>query len=218
LIGRLNAAGLTIEAVEKEVRRRLADENYVREPKVTVSVDEYRSQRLFVMGEVRAPGAYPLTRETTLIEVLARAGSTTAEAAGVVVIMRPSTNASRNQPTTSNQGVAGPATEVLRIDLKELQTGQLQSNPALRDGDTVFVPRGERIYIFGHVRAPGAYALQRNMTVLEALAVAGGVTDRGATNRVRISRMVNGKKHEIGTKLTELVQPGDTLIVPERFF
>jgi len=75
------------------------------------------------------------------------------------------------------------------------------------------------VYVFGHVKNPSAYALQqKNTTVLQALSLAGGVTDRGSTSRIRIVRIVNGEKKEFKVKLTDLVQPGDTIIVGERFF
>jgi polysaccharide export outer membrane protein len=75
------------------------------------------------------------------------------------------------------------------------------------------------VYVFGQVKNPGAYALQRqNTTVLQALALAGGVTDRGTTARVRIMRTENGKEQEIRAKLSDFVRPGDTIMVPERFF
>ena len=81
------------------------------------------------------------------------------------------------------------------------------------------MPRAESIYVFGQVKSPGAYALQSvETTVLQALSLAGGVTDRGATNRIKIVRVVKGEKVEIKVKLTDLVQPGDTIVVPEKSF
>ena len=81
------------------------------------------------------------------------------------------------------------------------------------------MPRAQSIYVFGHVKNPGAYAMQQtDTTVLQALSLAGGVTDRGTTSRIKIVRIVNGDKKELKVKLTDLVQPGDTVIVSERFF
>jgi polysaccharide export outer membrane protein len=111
------------------------------------------------------------------------------------------------------------AENIDRIDIKDLQAGTLSQNAALHHGDTIFVPRAESIYVFGQVRTPGAYALQqRNTTVLQALSLAGGVTDRGSTGRIRIARIVDGEKQELKVKLGDTVQPGDTIIVQERFF
>ena len=94
----------------------------------------------------------------------------------------------------------------------------LSQNIALKDGDTIFVPRAESVYVFGQVKNPGAYAIQRNTTVLQALSLAGGVNERGATGRIKIVRIEKGKTLEIKVKLTDIVRPGDTIMVPERFF
>jgi polysaccharide export outer membrane protein len=80
------------------------------------------------------------------------------------------------------------------------------------------VPKAHGVYVFGQVKTPGAYAMEKGTTVLQALSLAGGVTDRGSTGRVKIVRSVDGKKTELKAKLTDLVEPGDTLIVGERFF
>ena len=110
-------------------------------------------------------------------------------------------------------------TNVVRVNLRDLEQGVLSQNAALTDGDTIFVSRAESVYVFGQVKSPGAYALQRqNTTVLQALALAGGVTDRGTTGRIRIMRTENGKEQEIHVKLGEIVRPGDTIMVGERFF
>jgi polysaccharide export outer membrane protein len=74
------------------------------------------------------------------------------------------------------------------------------------------------IYIYGQVRSPGAYPVQKGTTVMQALTLAGGLTDRGSTRRIKILRTVDGKKKELAVKLTDLVHPGDTVIVSERFF
>ena len=100
-----------------------------------------------------------------------------------------------------------------------MQNGVFTDNVVLRDGDTIFVPRAESVYVFGQVKNPGAYSLQqKNTSVLQALSLAGGVTDRGSVGRVRVVRIVNGEKKEFKVKLTDVVAPGDTIIVGERFF
>jgi polysaccharide biosynthesis/export protein len=215
LIGRILAGGLTLRDLEAELRKRLAD-GYFKNPQVSVAVEQYRSQRIFVIGEVRAPGAYPLTGDMTLIEALARAGSTTQEAAGEAVISRAPVGKTPTAPILPNQDEAA---EVVRVNIRDLQGGQLSHNIALRDGDTIYIPRAETIYVFGQVRTPGAYPLRSmDTTVLQALSLAGGVTDRGSTNRIKIVRIVNGQKVELNAKLGDPVKPGDTIIVRERFF
>jgi len=215
LIGRVKAGGLTLKQIEAELRRRLAPD-YFKNPQLTVAIDTYRSQRVFVVGEVRTPGTYVLTGDMSLIEVLSRAGSATAFASGEVIVVRVADGEAPGRPLLPNEDATSTA---MRVDLKELQSGALLKNIALRDGDTIYVPRAETIYVSGQVKNPGAYALQtKDTTVLQAISLAGGVTDRGSTRRIKIVRLVKGKKTEIKVKLGDIVLPGDTVIVPERFF
>jgi polysaccharide export outer membrane protein len=213
LIGRITASGQTLRAIEGELKKRLSD-GYLRNPQVTVAVETYQSQRIFVMGEVRSPGSYALTGDMTLIEALSRAGSTTAQASDEVLIVRPKAGVAAGGPVMPNQADA----EIIRVNVRELQAGSLSQNVSLKDGDTLVVPKAQAVYVFGQVRAPGAYAAEKGTTVLQALSLAGGVTDRGSTSRLVIVRTVDGKKKEIKAKLTDTVEPGDTLIVKERFF
>ena len=211
LVGRVKAGGLTLRAFEVELKAKLAD-GYFRNPQVTVGVEQYRSQRVFVMGEVRAPGPVSLTGGMTLIEALSRAGSTLQTASGEVAVVRAQ---DARTPVLVDQG---SGTEVFRASIRELESGSLAQNIELRDGDTVFVPRAETAYVFGQVKNPGGYAVQKDTTVLQALSLAGGVTENGAMNRVRVVRIIAGNKKEVKVNLTDVVRPGDTIIVPERYF
>jgi polysaccharide export outer membrane protein len=214
MIGQVKAAGLTLPQVEAGLKERLSPA-YFKNPQLNVAVEQYRSQRIFIVGEVRQPGAYPLSGNMTLIEALAQAGSTSADAAGHAVIVHRPLDGARTSPTIR---IGEANTDVVRVELKELETGALANNLQLRDGDTIFVPRAETAYIFGQVRSPGGYVINKATTVLQALSLAGGVTDRGSTTRVRVIRVVDGAKKEIKVRLSDLVQAGDTIMVPERFF
>ena len=217
LIGRFKAGGLTLRAVEDGLKRRLTDEGYFKHPQITVSIETYRSRKLFIIGEVRNPGTYPLSGNMNLVEAIARAGSTLPSASGEAVIVHAGENATG---PTMPAGETDKEMDVIRVNLRQLENGELSQNAALRDGDTIFVPRAQSIYVTGQVKNPAAYTLQQqSTTVLQALAMAGGVTDRGATNRITITRIVDGVKKEIhGVKLTDIVQPNDTIVVPSRFF
>lgn len=197
LIGRVTAAGLSLRDLEAEIGRRLSD-GFVNDPQITLAIDQYRSQMVHVVGEVRQPGSYPFTGAMRLIEILARAGSTTERAGGTIVITRSS--------------------ETIRISLAGLQTGAAAQNIPLGDGDTVFVPRAEMFFVLGEVRTPGTFPIVEPTTVLQALALAGGLTERGSGKRVRVIRIVKGTKTERKIKLDEFVQTGDTVIVGQRFF
>jgi polysaccharide export outer membrane protein len=214
LIGRVQAAGLTVRGLETHIRGALAN-GFLKDPQVTVTVEEYGSQRVFVVGEVRQPGTYLLTGRMTLIEVLARAGSTTPEARGEVLIVRP-----REALGAADQPLAPDASEaeVSRIDLRQLENGTLAGTVLVKSGDTLVVPRADLVYVLGEVRSPGAYPFGKGTTVLQALSLAGGVTERGATNRARVVRTIQGERKELKIALSELVLAGDTIIVPEKFF
>jgi len=215
LIGRVKAGGLTLRQVEAQLKQQLKDGSFFTNPQLSVAIEQYKSQKVFIVGEVRSPGTYPLSGDMNLVEALARAGSTLPSASGDAIIVHAVT-----------PGVSGPtlptrddAPNVEHVDLRELQSGVFSLNAALRDGDTIFIPRAESVYVFGHVKNPGAYALQhKNTTVLQTLALAGGVTDRGSTSRVQIIRVVSDQKKELNVKLTDAVLPGDTIVVRERFF
>ena len=232
LIGRVVAAGRTVEELEAALRTRLLD-GYFRDPRVTVAVAEYRSRQVFVMGEVRSPGAYPLAADTTLIEILSLAGSLTSQASGVAIVVRangaPPGRAAGEPPFAENGG-GPPAADnggagalpadsgTVRVNLRDLEGGDLSRNIVLRDGDTVFVPRAETFYVFGEVRSPGSFPIQEGLTVLQALSLAGGANEFAALNRITILRMVDGEQVEIRVKLDDLVQRDDTIRVPVKFF
>lgn len=213
LIGRVKAGGLTLRELEAELKKLLGD-GFFKDPQLAVGVDAYRSQKVHIVGEIRNPGTYPLTGEMSLIEAIARAGSTLPSASGEALIVRARSGKQNTGPLMPN----GIDNEATTVDLKELQSGALSKNVALKDGDTIFVPRAETVYVFGQVRSPGAYSIQRNTTVLQALSLAGGINDRGATTRIKIVRIEQGKTIEVKVKLTDIVRPGDTIMVPERFF
>jgi polysaccharide export outer membrane protein len=214
LVGRVKAGGLTLRELEAELKR-LLKEGFFKDPQLSVGVEKYLSQKIHIVGEVRQAGTYPLTGDMSLIEAIARAGSTLPTASGEALIVRAKVGVSSDRPILPD----GEQTDVQTVDLKQLQSGALGQNVALRDGDTIFVPRAESVYVFGQVRNPGAYPLQqRDTTVLQALSLAGGVNERGATGRIKIVRIEKGKTVEVKVKLTDPVRPGDTIIVPERFF
>ena len=191
------------------IKARLAD-GYLRHPQVTVDVDQFRSQNVFVMGEVRSPGKYVLSGPVTLLDALARAGSTT-DAAGAVLILHPKDEIA-GAPTLPDQRDA----EVVTVNLRDIQDGRLSRNVTIRDGDTIFVTKSERFFVVGFVRNAGSYVLERDMTVLQAISTAGGIIERGSNSRLRIVRVVGDKRKEFDAKPTDLVKAGDTIVVRQR--
>jgi polysaccharide biosynthesis/export protein len=213
IVGRVRAGGLTVRQLQDALTHQLAD-GYFKDPRVTVVVQDYRSQRIFIVGEIRNPGTYTLTRATTLVEALALAGSTTTNAGGVALLRRRTDGAPSLGPLTRT----GEEASEVRVDLSDLQEGVLSNNPILRDGDTIAVPRAAPVYVFGYVGRPGEYTIGRGATLRQVLSLAGGISQRGAEGRIKIVRMVDGNEQEIKVELDDRVRPGDTIVVPERFF
>ena len=214
LIGRIQVGGKALRAIQEELTRRLAA-GYLRSPQVTILVDQFRSQSIFVLGEVRQPGKHPISGNLTLLEALSQAGGPTTSAGTEVIVRRP-------KDPTATAGPIDPTDDttsevVARVSLEDLQSGRA-SNIAIRDGDNIFVPKAETFFVTGHVRSPGPYVWEEGMTVLIAISKAGGITERGARNRVKIVRIVNGERREIRVEMTDLVLPNDTIDVPQRYF
>jgi polysaccharide export outer membrane protein len=210
-LGRVPAGGRAVADVAALLRLRLAD-GYLRDPQVTVEVEVFRSQSVFVMGEVRSPGKYVLSGAVTLLDALAQAGATTASAGDEVLILHPNGGIIADVPTLPDR----PDALIEHINLREIEDGRLSRNVMIRDGDTIFVPRVDRFFVVGMVRNPGSFPLERNMTVLQAISTAGGITERGSNRRLKIQRIVNSKRKELAAKPTDIVQPGDTIVVPQR--
>ena len=202
LIGRIKAAGLSVRAIEQELTRKLKDGLYVN-PQVSIEIAEYRSQVVYVTGSVRTPGAVSLTGNLSVMEALARAGSPTADAGPYILI---------------NRRRSAEPQDAQRISMADLQSGRAQQI-MLGDGDTIFVPKAETFYVTGYVKNPGPYLLGGEMTVAQAISLAGGVTERGSKSRMRITRTIDGKQVVLkDVKLADRVQPGDSVEVLPRFF
>jgi polysaccharide export outer membrane protein len=211
MLGRVQAGGRMLRDIEADISKKLED-GFVRRAQVTIDVEQFRSRSIFIVGEVRSPGKYPLTGQTTVIEALASAGSTTANASSEILILR-SRSADPSKPILLD---AANQANITRISLTDLQLGRLSENINLQEGDTIFVPKAERFFVTGQVRSPGAYTHERGLTVLQAISLAGGLTEKGSNRRMKAIRTVNGKKAEVKIGLTDVVLPGDTLVIPQR--
>jgi polysaccharide export outer membrane protein len=211
-IGRVKAGGLTARQVGDEITKRLKQSYYVN-PQVGVEVTKFRSQKVIVLGNVHAPGQYPLTGSMSVLEVLAAAGSPTTTAASYVVVSRPGGSMPRLPQDEPGGGSS------LRLTIRQLQSGQVPPGFALRDNDTINVPKAETVWVTGHVRTTGPVLMDAEMTVMQAISAAGGATEKGAINRARIHRQIDGHVREVrGVKLSDVVKPGDVIEVPQRYF
>lgn len=226
-LGSVKAAKLTVRQFEEAIKKSLQEKRFFKNPQITVTIDQYRSQNVILMGEVGRPGQYPLTGGMTLLDLIANAGALTPAASRIILIVPAAARAEvtgdgAGQPgaaANADPAAASPDSGIVRADFSQLFNGVLDRRIELHDGDIVIATQAERVYILGEVKSPGAHAVQLTTTVQQLLAVAGGQTVDAALNRIKITRFENGATVELkNVKLTELVKPGDTVIVPTKRF
>lgn len=217
LLGRLQVAGLTKGELETLIAK-LFEERYVRNPQVTIFVKEYESKKVAVSGAVKKPDTYEMLGDKTLLEMISLAGGLDKDLGKEIIIFR-----------EQDDGTA----QRISVDLDKLV---YEADPSLNvpvlPGDIVYVPAVEKVRIFvtGAVRTPNLYEVPRSepVTVLKAVTLAGGTTDRASESRVQIIRTdadgkrvtipVNLKKVKRGKVEDPILMKDDLVLVPESYF
>lgn len=206
LIGAVKVTGLSTAQISQKLTDLLAD-GYIVDPHVSVFVEEFRSRKTIIMGQVNKPGVYALSGNTTFLELLSKAGGLTKEAGDKAIIKRKILSPVKQE-------------SIITIDLKKLlEEGDTSSDVMLVDGDNIYVAKAGVFYITGEVKKPDAYKCEEGTTVIKAATMAGGFTDKAANGRIKIIRRVQGKEKIIEkAEMDEPVLPDDIIVVPESFF
>ena len=204
-IGRVLAGGMNPGDLQDRIKNLLSP-SYIKNPQVRVEIDQYKSQSVMVSGEVRQPGKIPMTGAMTVLEALAAAGSPTPAASSELTIARP------RKPGTDQSDA-----EIVRINWKDLQLGK-GTDVVLQDGDLLNIAKAQTFFITGQVKNSSSYVLEPGTTVEQAIAMAGGLAERGSDRRISASRTVNGRRVIVSLNLSDVVQPGDTITVQQRIF
>lgn len=186
----------TVLQLRDDIRQRLKQGGYYTDPVVEVAVASVTSRYVTVLGEVGQPGLVPVERSYRLSEVLARVGGTRATSDDQVLLRR----------------VGG---EELTLGIQDVASGGPDKDPVVNPGDKIFIAAAPTFYIYGQVAAPGAYKLERGMTLRQALARGGGLTERGSDKRVKLFR---GGQQVDRVPLSEPIKGGDTVVIGERIF
>jgi polysaccharide export outer membrane protein len=205
LIGEVKIGGLTPAGAGTEIARQLKRGKYMLNPQVTVVMTELRSRQVSVLGQVNRPGRYAIDDTSAkLTDVLALAGGVSPIGADTVSIV------------LNRHG----KTEKLEIDVAAMvRDGDLSKNIDIQNGDTVYVPRAPTFYVYGEVRRAGSYRFEDNMTVMQAISLGGGLTERATERGITVSRRgSNGKPQRIEVGLNDRVQPDDVIYVKEGWF
>ena len=214
-LGRIEVKGKTLNAVEEMITTGLRN-GFVNKAQVSVQIETFRSRAIYVLGEVKAPGKYTIEGQVTLLEVIAKAGSFTPSAGPEIIVQRYKDGMAAAVASAPAQPGSKDTAEIVRVSVEDLKNGRFTANFLLQDSDTILVPAAERYYVTGFVKTPGSFVLRPGMTVQQAIAEAGGLTERGSTRGIKITRKVNGKDVEINGKMSDLIRPNDTIKVRQR--
>lgn len=205
LAGPVPVAGISAVQAAARIERALKDGDYLRNPHVTLMIVRSSSQQVSVLGEVHTPGQYVVTPNTTVLDLIARAGGVTENSADTIYILHPDGQGNVTRLPVSIGQLSG--------------RGDAAPTQGLHGGDSLLVPKAEQFYIYGEVAKPDRYRLQPGMTVIEAVTLAGGVTARGSDRRVDIKRMgKNGRYVTLHARASDPLQAGDVLRVKESLF
>jgi polysaccharide export outer membrane protein len=204
LVGNLHLGGLTVTEAERAIAKGLKDKDILKAPQVTINVANVRGNQVAVLGQVQKPGRFPLeTTNVRVSELLAAAGGVTKDGDDRVVVT----------------GTRGGKPFRKEVDVQALFAGNATDDVVVQPGDTLFVAKAPSFFLSGEAKTPGNYKVERNMTVQQAVAAGGGITNRGSMGRIRIQRtQPDGRQVTLDPRLTDVVQPGDVLIVRESIF
>ncbi|HEU4816210.1 MULTISPECIES: polysaccharide export protein EpsE [unclassified Janthinobacterium] len=204
LVGNVALGGLSVSAAEKKLGGLLEGGGFLRKAQVNIIVTSLQSQQVSVLGQVNRPGRYPLEGKRSVMDILAMAGGIAGDGSETVSLIR-----KRNGQSTKEE-----------IDIVAMvRDANLNRDFDLAGNDVIYVERAPRFYIYGEVQRPGAFRLERSMTVLQALSVGGGLTARGTERAMRIKRRdADGKIQVITAKHDDLLQVDDVVYVQESLF
>jgi polysaccharide export outer membrane protein len=204
LIGDVKLAGVTPAQGETEIAQRLKKGGFIVEPFVSLNVVQYRGQQVSVLGRVNRPGKYPMEKISRVSDALALAGGIIPDGADVITLVR------------ERDG----KTEYREIDVVALfKPGGEAANELVQDGDVINVARQPMFYIYGEVQRPGAFRLEQNMTVVQALSMGGGITPRGTQRGIKIMRRdAKGVMQKLDAELADPVKKDDVIYVKESLF
>jgi len=207
LAGPVHVSGLSPTEAAHAVEAALREKQILVSPHVSFTIIKSTSQQVSVLGEVRNPGIFSIQSNSTLLELLAQAGGETDQGADTIFVLRSGPDGVMHRLPVNLQGLA------------EATSTPEAAQFTMKGGDQVFIPRAAQAFVTGEVRAPGRFRIDPGMTVLEALAHAGGVTNMGSTRRISIKRAErDGRYRELSGRLTDKVEPNDVITVRERIF
>ena len=217
-VGEIKAQGRSLLEVQKEIEQHLGPK-YIIDPRVSITVTEYKSGKFFVVGNVQKPGTYPLTKTIRVVEAISQAGGVASGTIGkplsgaVAIIIR----AQPGEKLEPKMPDKIPASQKITVSLSGAMAGDSKQNLEIKNGDTIYIPN-LIYYVTGEVKKPDRYPYEEHMTVLMAVTTAGGFTDKASPRRTYIIREQSGVKEKVKTGMDDPIRPSDTIVVPESWF
>jgi polysaccharide export outer membrane protein len=204
LIGNVPVVGLTISQAQEAIANKLGEGHFVAKAQVNILPTLLVGSQVTVVGHVNRPGRYPLqTTNTHVSDALAAAGGVDALGADTIILIQHRAGKDVRKP----------------LDMTELFVKGSQQDELVQGGDTLYLPRQPVFYVYGEVRNPGSFRLERHMTLMQGLAIGGFVNEKGSERRTQIFRQDDdGKTSEIDLNLTDLLKTGDVIFVRSRLF
>ena len=205
LIGAVTIGGLSVSQAQALIEKRLRDGGFVLKPQVTIQTTQIRSSQISILGQVAKPGRYPIEIVGSRVsEMIAAAGGVVPGGADVVTMV----------------GNRDGKPVKIDIDLPLiLQQGRADLDVSVENGDIIYVDRAPTFYMYGEVQRPGQLRVERGMTLMQALAQAGGLTARGTTRGIQVHRKdANGAVQVGEIKMNDPVERDDVIYVRESLF
>jgi len=205
LLGSVTLGGLTVSQAEKRLADGLLTGKFLKQPQVSILVTQLRGSQASVLGHAVRPGRYTLElTNTRLSDLMALAGGVAPDGSDLLTVV----------------GTRDGKPFRTQIDFRTLFRGGSSTQDILiQNNDVVYVDRMPQVYIYGEVQKPGTLRLERGMTVLQALAAGGGLTQRGTQRGIRVHRKdAAGVVQELRPSLQEQLQQDDVVYVPESLF
>jgi polysaccharide export outer membrane protein len=208
MLGAVAVGGLSVEQAAKLIEKKLTEKGLFNDPHITVFEKEYATQGISMLGEVQKPGIYPLLGSRNLYDAISAAGGTTPKAGNYALITH------RNDPQHS-----------VRVPLSTGAPESMENNVSVGPGDTILVSKAGLVYVVGDVHQPGGFVMEngKNMTVLQAIALAQGTNPNAALDSARLIRKTKGEPEDIPISLKKMLaakvpdmplQADDVVFVP----
>ncbi|MCI5144060.1 MAG: hypothetical protein D3923_00715 [Candidatus Electrothrix sp. AR3] len=216
LLGQINVSGMTIAAIKDKLTT-LLEKDYLYNPIVSVIISKYQSKKVKIIGNVGKPGIYYLDSPLRFFDLLTKAGGVSSQLG--TIMSGHKAHIIRNRAIQKRGKAATTKISTLYVDLHQLLIeGKDEANIYLQSGDVIYIPDGSYFHVVGEVKKIGSFPYEQGTTVLKAITLAGGATQKASTKNIAIKRLKNGKVLQLEANMDTLLKPDDIVDVPLSFW